>query len=70
MSCLNKDQRSKLRGRLRLQGGFDLDRLCRGCRARWHVTMASVELDALEGAAAERARLAQMSRERRQTSKV
>lgn len=65
VSCLNKEKRRKLRGSLHPLGVFDLDRLCRCCRAHWHLTMASVELNALEGAAAERARLVQMSRERR-----
>ncbi len=70
VSCLSKEQRRQLRGRLRLQGGFALDRLCPGCCAHWHLTMASVELDALEGAVAEHARLVEMSRERRRRSKV
>lgn len=66
VSCLNKDRRRTLRGSLRLVGVFDLDRLCQGCRAHWHLTMASVELDALEGAAAERARLVQLRGGRRE----
>lgn len=66
VSCLNKEQRRKRRGSLRPLGVFDLDRLCQGCRTHWHLTMASVELDALGGAAAERARLVQLRGRRKQ----
>ncbi|WP_437656757.1 hypothetical protein [Sorangium sp. So ce1182] len=56
ISCLKKEQARKFRRNLRPLWAYDTDRLCQGCRAHWYITMASVELDALEGAAAERAR--------------
>ena len=55
--CFKKEQARKFRKSLRPLGAYDVERLCQGCRAHWYLTMASVELDSLEGAAAERARL-------------
>ncbi|WP_437796443.1 hypothetical protein [Sorangium sp. So ce693] len=62
VSCLKKEQARKFRKNLRPLWAYDTDRLCQGCRAHWYVTMASVELDSLEGAAAERARPARPRR--------
>ncbi|MGK4008407.1 hypothetical protein WMF31_37695 [Sorangium sp. So ce1036] len=62
ISCLKKEQARKFRRNLRPLWAYDTDRLCQGCRAHWHITMASVELDALAGAAVERARPARPRR--------
>ncbi|WP_437649271.1 hypothetical protein [Sorangium sp. So ce362] len=56
ISCLKKEQARNFRKNLRPLWAYDIDRLCQGCRAHWYITMASVELDSLESAAAERAR--------------
>jgi hypothetical protein len=57
ISCIKKEQTRKFRKSLRPLWAYDVDRLCQCCRAHWYLTMASVELDSLEGGAAERARL-------------
>ncbi|XXY16778.1 hypothetical protein WME88_51935 [Sorangium sp. So ce216] len=64
ISCLKKEQARKFRRNLRPLWAYDTDRLCQGCRAHWYITMASVEFDSLEGAAAERARPARPRRSR------
>ncbi|XXX76086.1 hypothetical protein WMF30_51400 [Sorangium sp. So ce134] len=56
VSCIKKEQARKFRKNLRPLWAYDTDRLCQGCRAHWYITMASVELDSIEGAAAERTR--------------
>jgi hypothetical protein len=56
ISCIKKEQARKFRKNLRPLWAYNIDRLCQGCRAHWYLTMASVELDSPEGAAAKRAR--------------
>ncbi|WP_438033706.1 hypothetical protein [Sorangium sp. So ce204] len=56
VSCIRKEQARKFWKNLRPPWAYDTARLCKGCRAHWYITMALVELDSLEGAAAERAR--------------
>jgi hypothetical protein len=56
ISCIKKEQARKFRKNLRPLWAYDTARLCQGCRAHWYITMASVELDSLDAAAAEPAR--------------
>ncbi|WP_437310765.1 hypothetical protein [Sorangium sp. So ce388] len=64
VSCIEKEQVRKHRKNLRPLWAYDIGRLRQGGRAHWYITMASVELNSLEGAAAERARRARPRRSR------
>jgi hypothetical protein len=58
MSCIAREKARTQRGYLRPMWAFDIDRLCRCCRAYVYAAMASMELDSLERSAAEEARAA------------
>ncbi|WP_437840041.1 hypothetical protein [Sorangium sp. So ce1153] len=64
VSCIKKEQVRKHRKNMRPLRAYDTGRLRQGCRAHWYITLASVDLDSLEGAAAERARPARPRRSR------
>jgi len=59
MSCIAREKARTRRGYLRPMWAFDVDRLCRCCRAYLYAAMASIELDSLERSAVEEARAAQ-----------